>query len=114
MVDQVGLANHLNRRSFKVWYRRRLQTMRRELAQNCARMSDEVRRYGVAGPECFIINSSADGLRDLLQGIQDAQKLALFDLAMARQAESNDITRDKVAIFNTVNGRLSDMPLGLA
>lgn len=75
-----------------------------------------MKRSGTAcpRPEWFIIESSGDELRDFLHGLQGAQKLALFDLAMARQAERGDITRDKVDVFNTVNGRPGDMPLGLA
>jgi hypothetical protein len=113
MINEVGLINQLNRRAFKTWYRRYEQTLRGELAQNWARMLGEAQRYGVSRPEWFVVESSGDELRDFLQGLQDAQRLALFDLAMVRQAQRGDITRDKVAVFNTVNGRPGDIPLGM-
>ena len=114
MLDEVGPANQQNRRAFKTWYRHYSKSLRAKLARDCARMSGEVQRYGVSRPEWFIVVSSRDQLQDLIQGLQDAQKLALFDLAMVRQAERGDITSDKVAVFNTVNGRQGDIPLVVA
>lgn len=114
MIRNVGRLNRRNRHSFKTWYHRRQQIMQGELAQSWARMSADAVRYGVSRPDWFIMVSSGDELRDFLQGLTGGQKLALFDLAMVRQAEKGDITRDKVAVFNTVNGRLGDMPLGTA
>ncbi|KAI7781400.1 hypothetical protein LA080_014716 [Diaporthe eres] len=114
MINEVGLLNRRNRHAFKLWYRRYKQTLRGELAQSWARMSADAARYGVSRPEWFIMVSSGDELRDFLQGLGGGQKLALFDLAMVRQADKGDITRDKVAVFNTVNGRPGDLPLGTA
>ncbi|KAG8166495.1 hypothetical protein KVR01_002184 [Diaporthe batatas] len=114
MLDEVGRANQQNRRAFKAWWRQYGQNLRDKLARDCARMSGEVQRYGVSRPEWFIIESSRDQLQHLIQGLLDAQKLALFDLAVARQAERGDITGDKVAVFNTVSGRQRDMPLVVA
>ncbi|KKY37678.1 hypothetical protein UCDDA912_g02300 [Diaporthe ampelina] len=114
MISEVGPLNRQNRHAFKAWYRHHKQTLRRKLAQDRARMLAEVGRYGVSRPEWFINESSRDELRDFLQGIPAGQKLALFDLAMARQAETGDITRDKVAVFNAIGGRPADMPVGTA
>lgn len=114
MITEVGPQNRQNRRSFKAWYRVHKQTMRFGLLQNSARMSTDVARYGVSRPEWFITVSSGDQLRDFIQVLTAAQKLALFDLAMARQEEKGDVTDDKVAVFNTINGRPGDMPLGTA
>ncbi|KAG6366988.1 hypothetical protein INS49_001169 [Diaporthe citri] len=114
MISEVGLLNRRNRHAFKAWYRRHKQALRGELAQSWARMSADAGRYGVSRPEWFIMVSSGDELRDFLQGLAGGQKLALFDLAMVRQAEKGDITHDKVAVFNTVNGRPGDLPLGTA
>lgn len=77
-------------------------------------MLADLGRYGVSRPEWFIVESSRDGLRDFIQGIPGAQQLALFNLAMVRQADRGDITRDKVAVFNTINGRPADIPIGAA
>lgn len=112
MISEAGTANRQNRRAFKTWYRGHKQTMRAELAQNSVRMSADLARYGVSRPEWFITVSSGEQLRDFLQRLSGAQKLALFHLAMGRQAEEGDITRDKVAVFNTINGRPGDMPVG--
>lgn len=112
MITEVGPYNRQNRRGFKAWYRVHKQTMRFELAQKSVRMTADVARYGVSRPEWFITVSSGDELRDFIQVLTVAQKLALFDLAMARQEEKGDVTDDKVAVFNTINGRPGDMPLG--
>lgn len=114
MINDVGPHNRQNRHAFKAWYRAHKQTMRFQLLQNSARMSADVARYGVSRPEWFITVSSGDELRDFIQVLSGAQKLALFDLAMARQEEKGDVTDDKVAVFNTINGRPGDMPLGTA
>lgn len=112
MITEVGPANRRNRRAFKTWYRDHKHTMRVALAQDSVRMSADMARYGVSRPEWFIKMSSGEDLRDLLQGLSGAQKLALFHLAVGRQEEEGDIARDKVAVFNTINGRPGDMPLG--
>ncbi|POS80360.1 hypothetical protein DHEL01_v201251 [Diaporthe helianthi] len=114
MLDEVGHANQQNRRAFKTWFRHHSQNLRANLTRDCARMSGEVQRYGVSGPDWFIMQSSRDQLQALIQGLEDAQKLALFDLAMVRQVERGDIPGDKVAVFNTVNGRQGEMPLVVA
>lgn len=111
MITEVGPQNRQNRRGFKAWYRVHKQTMRFGLLQDSSRMSADVARYGVSRPEWFITVSSGDQLRDFIQVLTVAQKLALFDLAMARQEEKGDVSDDKVAVFNTINGRPGDMPL---
>lgn len=111
MIAEVGPHNRQNRRGFKAWYRVHKQTMRFDMAQKSVRMTAEVALYGVSRPEWFITVSSGDQLRDFIQVLTVAQKLALFDLAMARQEEKGDVSDDKVAVFNTINGRPGDMPL---
>lgn len=114
MVAEARVHNRANRRAFKAWYRTYKQTLLGNLAQNCADMSADAARYGVSRPEWVVMVSSGDELRDFFQGMTGGQKLALFDLAMARQEDKGDITSDKVAVFNTVVGRPADMPLGTA
>lgn len=113
-VDEAARLNRENRRGFKEWYRGYKQTLRDDLARDCAQMSAEAVRYGTSRPEWFIVASGGQQLRDFFSTLADAQKLALFDIAMARQADKGDISSDKVAVFNTVNGRPGDMPQGTA
>lgn len=113
-IDEAARLNRENRRGFKEWYRGYKQTLREDLARDCANMSAEAVRYGVSRPEWFIVASGGQQLRDFFSTLADAQKLALFDIAMARQADKGDISSDKVAVFNTVNGRPGDMPQGTA